>query len=167
MEKKTYWVAVQIPTSKYYLKAVNAPSKERAKEIVAGYCDYHNKRCNLSGDRIFRVVPTPTSYAIKILYNLDSVPAGLLLELFDKLGEVKSVHVLSSYYKYKVFDESTQALFLLDGIDTVYGDVTLKEMFTKVLESYKTEGVIIDYSIESYPYDGIKVKSFTTFNRVP
>ena len=159
MEKKTYWVAVQIPTSKeleYYLKAVNAPSKERAKEIVAGYCDYHNKRCNLSGDRI--------------LYNLDSVPAGLLLELFDKLGEVKSVHVLSSYYKYKVFDESTQALFLLDGIDTVYGDVTLKEMFTKVLESYKTEGVIIDYSIESYPYnpsDGIKVKSFTTFNRVP
>ena len=38
MEKKTYWVAVQTPVSEavgYYLKAVNAPSMERAQEIVA------------------------------------------------------------------------------------------------------------------------------------
>ena len=43
MEKKTYWVAVQTPVSKelgYWVKAVNAPSMERAKEIVARYCDY-------------------------------------------------------------------------------------------------------------------------------
>lgn len=169
MEKKTYWVSVEAPIFKelgYFLKAVNASSMERAKEIVAGYCDYHNKRRGLSGDRIFRVVPTPTSYAIKILYNPGSVAAGLLLGLFDKLGEIKSVHAISGYYKYKVFDDSTQALFFLDGIDTVYEDVTLKEVFAKVLEPYKTEGIFIDYSIETYPYnpsDSLKVKNFINF----
>lgn len=123
------------------------------------------KRRGLSGDRIFRVVPTPTSYAIKILYP-DSTPLGLLDNLSWKLGKFKSVHVISAYYKYKVFDDSTQALLFLDGIDTVYGDITLKEMFAKALEPYKTDGTFVDYSIGTYPYDlshGIKVKNLINF----
>lgn len=171
MEKKTYWVAVQTPVSEavgYYLKAVNAPSMERAKEIVARYCDYHNKRCGFSGDRIFRVVPTPTSYAIKILYKSDSVTVGLLLGLSDKLDKIKSVHVTSSCYKYEASDDSVQALFSLDGIDTAYGDVSLKEVFAKVLEPYKARGIFIGYSIETYPYEfpeHRKLKSLKMFKR--
>lgn len=171
MEKKTYWVAVQTPISEvvgYYLKAVNAPSMERAKEIVARYCDYHNKRCGFSGDRIFRVVSTPTSYAIKILYIPNSTSLYLLNELFDKLGKIKSVYAPTAYFRHKVTEDNTQALFLLDGDDTAHGDVTLKEMFAKVLEPHKTEGILIDYSIETYSYkpsNGKKVKNFMTFKR--
>lgn len=171
MEKKTYWVAVQTPASKalwYFAKRVNAPSMERAKKIVAGYCDYHNKRHGLSGDGIFRVVTTPTSYAIKILYKSDSVSVGLLLELSDKLDKIKSVHVTSSCYKYEASDDSVQALFSLDGIDTAYGDVSLKEVFAKVLEPYKAGGIFIDYSIETYPYEfpeHRKLKNLKMFKR--
>nr|DAQ20452.1 MAG TPA: hypothetical protein [Caudoviricetes sp.] len=165
MEKKTYWVPVQAPVFKklgYFLKAANAPSMERAREIVARYCDYHNKRRGFSGDKIFRVVPTPTSYAIKILYNPDSNSLDLLNELFDKLGKIKSAYATFAHYRYKVnvLDNSTQALFFLDG------DVTLKEMFAEVIEPYKTSGVFIDYIIETCPYDasnGMKVKNFLSF----
>lgn len=171
MKKKTYWVTIQTPESKelwYFAKRVCAPSMERAEKIVAGYCDYHNKRHGLSGDRIFRVVPTPTSYAIKIMYKSDSVTVGLLLGLSDKLNEIKSAHVVSSCYKYKAFDDSVQALFFLDGIDTAYGDVSLKEVFAKVLEPYKAGGIFIDYSIETYPYElpeHRKLKNLKTFKR--
>ena len=171
MEKKTYWVAVQTPVSKelgYWVKAVNAPSMERAKEIVARYCDYHNKRCGFSGDRIFRVVPAPTSYAIKILYNPDSTSLYLLNALFDKLGKIKSVYAATAYFRHKVSEDNTQALFSLDGDDASHGDVTLKEVFAKVLEPFKTNGILIDYNIGTYSYkpsNGKKVKNFTTFKR--
>lgn len=170
MEKKTYWVAVQAPLFKelgYYLKAVKAPSMERAKEIVARYCDYHNKRRGFSGDEIFRVVPTPTSYAIKILYNHNSTSFDVLNELFCKLGEIKSAYAVTAHLRYKVFEDNTQALFFLDGDDTAHGDVTLKEVFAKALEPYKTGGVIIDYSIGTYPFNpsrGMKVENLTTLN---
>ena len=172
MEKKTYWVAVQTPVSEtvgYYQKAVNAPSMERAKEIVARYCDYHNKRCGFSGDKILRVVPTSTSYAIKILYNPDSTSFYLLNALFDKLGRIKSVYAPTACFRYKVTEDNTQALFLLDGDDTSHGDVTLKEVFAEVLEPFKTNKALIDYSIEAYSYNpsfgGAKIKNFMMFKR--
>ena len=171
MEKKTYWVTIQTPASKelwYFAKRVNAPSMERAKKIVAGYCDYHNKRYGLSGDRIFCVVPTPTSYAIRILYKSDSVTVGLLNALFDKLCKIKSVYAPTAYFRYKVTEDNTQALFFLDGIDTAYGDVSLKEVVAKVLEPYKAGGIFIDYSIETYPYEfpeHRKLKNLKMFKR--
>lgn len=171
MEKKTYWVTVRAPIFKelgYFLKAVNAPSMERATEIVARYCDYHNKRRGLSGDRAFCVVSSVMSYSIKILYNPDSASPDLLAKLFNKLGKVKSVYAISAYCMYKVNapDNSVQALFLLDGIDTAYEDVTLKQVFAEAIEPYKASGVFINYTIEAYPYDtsnGMKVKNFTSF----
>ena len=69
-------------------------------------------------------------------------------------------------YKVNAPDNSVQALFLLDGIDTAYEDVTLKQVFAEAIEPYKASGVFINYTIEAYPYDtsnGMKVKNFTSF----
>lgn len=165
MEKKTYWVAVQAPVFKglgYFLKSVRASSMERAKKIVAGYCNYHNKRHGFSGDEIFRVVSTPISYGIKIWYNPNSTSVDLIYELFDRLANIELAHATTGFSEYKTSDDSTQALLLLDG------EIALKEEFVKVLEPCKADGLFIDYAIKTFPYDascGTRLKSFTAFKR--
>ena len=75
----------------------------------------------------------------------------------------------TAYFRYKVTEDNTQALFLLDGDDTSHGDVTLKEVFAEVLEPFKTNKALIDYSIETYSYNpssgGAKIKNFMIFKR--